>query len=240
MRNRTVYLIVTGLVIALILLLIDDCNKRTQKTYVQEYEALQDTLTKTRDKSGKQTAQIALLQTTTRRQLLKLHSSDSTVRKLQSLVKEYKGKLISATVLTNTTLIEASNQTTVIHNDTIHTDSAIYIYPTYTTKWKERWSEGRIIANRDSIEHHILVKNDFEITQGYKRDKWWKAKEAVVTVRNLNPYTDTEQLRSFNLKQKQRRLGLAIQAGYGIYVPTSKAGIFIGAGISYRILNIGL
>jgi hypothetical protein len=220
----------------LILMLFRNCQH--SKTIDRLYVNAQDSLSVTVNKLGQQTGRVSLLEAENDRDFLNMKSTDSTVKALQGIVRAYKGKLYNATVLTNRTRDTGSSQTFVVRVDTIVHDSVSYIYPTYKTDWSEKWSQGSIVASRDSIFRDIRVINDFEITQGVERLGLFKGSQTVVTVKNLNPNTVTQELRTFRTKD-DKRLSVGVQLGVGV-MATGGVGIYGGIGLNYRIMRLRL
>lgn len=73
--------------------------------------------------------------------------------------------------------------------------------------WKDQWSEGEIIARKDSIVRRIVMYNDFGMQVENQR-RYFKPDEARIIITNNNPHTRTINEQAFVLKQdKKRHLG---------------------------------
>lgn len=223
------------LLVVAVLLWYDGC--RTIKSNSDLYTATQDSLHTSIDSEGRQLAKIALLETGSAKDFLKLQTNDTTIKALQGLVREYKGKLYSATILSNST-----NETGVTASITENIDTTIengvtIVYPRYTSTWSEQWSIGTIIATKDSISRNITIKNEYEITQGRQRTGFLKPKETVVSIKNLNPNTTTEELRTIRISDASR-FSFGPQAGAGILITPNgemRLGFYAGFGAQYRL-----
>jgi len=211
--------------------------QRTERAHTvqQLYEAAADELDYSNDSLS---ASIRVLQAATKRQFLQLQSKDSSIIALQQAVKRYKGKLASATVASTVTSVSGSSETTVTPTDTVVIDSVVYVYPTYSTSWTDKWSSGTITATIDSISRVFKVTNDYTFTYGYGRWNPFKKRDLTVTMTNLNPNTTTTELRTFTVKQSEKRFGLALYAGYGMTATVNGElyhGFQVGGGVIWRI-----
>ena len=67
-------------------------------------------------------------------------------------------------------------------------------------KWDTR------ITNKGFTLSNMEFPNQSTLVLGEKRDKWWKAKESIITVQNTNPYIQTTNIASYSFKKngKQR------------------------------------
>lgn len=236
--NKTTLTLIGVCVVLIILLFYRGCNKGNQlQEQIDLYEASKATLLVAENKLGQQTAQIELMTADNEKDLLKMQTQDSTIMKLQSVVKDYKGKLATATVIINSTGDVGSTATTITKHDTVTVNGVEYIYGTYESEWDEEWSSGKIVATKDSISRNFLVKNEYEITQGWERQGFLKGKSPVVKIKNLNPNTSTEELRSFTVTEKKKPFALSAGAVYGIDILHLRPTIVVGVGVTYSIIK---
>ena len=136
-----------------------------------------------------------------KRDLIKLNADkDSTLKKLQQLVKKQK-QVISATVF-NTEIQSIGTAGTVLIDTLI--DSLICIYPEYKTAYSDKWQTVSITANKDSINWKCTNKDEFHFVQKYKSNGLFKGKTAFVEVVNLNPNTTTTDLRTFIIPTEKK------------------------------------
>ena len=224
------------IVITLLSLLSYEYNKAV--TIENLYSATSDTLNTFKDRSGRQIAQITAFKDNDKKQFLELVVKDTQIIALQKTVKEYKGKLHAAINFGTQTNSSGSHGTIQIKTDTVRTDTVMYVYPNYETSWENRWEKGFISANRDSINHSIQFKNEFEVTIGETSNKLFKKKSLMVQVINLNPNTYTTNARGITLHQDPKRFNLGLQFGYGVDLMTFKPVIYFGGGLSYRIVGL--
>lgn len=236
MNTKVLNIVLIASVILLVLFNLKTC--RNFKDEKLRNEAINDTLTSYIDKNGTQVSKIKVLTAESKKTLLQLNSNDSTIVWLQKLVKDYKGKINSAIVFSNSTSNIGVSESKVVYVDSFYRDSILVIYPEYSTEWNDRWSEGLIRANRDSIFRSFKVKNEYEITLGALRNGWFKRKEYEVVVRNLNPNTLTSELRSFQVRAKPKILSLGIQTGYGIGLIDFKPTPYIGLGLGINLIGV--
>lgn len=185
------------LVAILSALLLRTCNKASDaQSNADAYRAANDTLHKTIDERGREVTETRLMLVDYNSIKHELHTADSTVRKLQALVDK---NTIGATVL-NTTTHDAGTTHTTVSNSTIVTrHDTVFVYPTYSTTWAERWSNGSITANKDSVHRDVRMINEYDIKQSYQRNgdglsSYFRQRVPVVQVTNLNPFTTTPAL----------------------------------------------
>lgn len=237
LRDRKTQFVILLLVIVGILLFRSCKGDINLKEQIGLYEATQDTLSQTRNKNGEQATSIALLKADRRKDLFKIKTNDSTIIALQKVVKEYKGKLKSATVVGVSTNDNGSSSTTTDY-DTIYTDTGRYVSPIYKTDWNERWSAGKIIATKDSISRDIKVKNDFEITIGEERQKgFFKKKKSLVTITNKNPNTITKELRTFSIEPHKNKFSIGVGVMYGFDITGLKLTVVVGPTVNIPIIS---
>jgi len=221
----------------LIWLLLRGCDK--QKEADTLYRAAQDTLMQSRNKLGQQNTSIAILSTINKKQFTELKTNDSTIAKLQVVVRKYKGKLASATITSNVTRDKGSTSTTITISDTVFTEKQTLLYPTYESQWDDQWSKGLIRASKDSIIRDIKIRNEYEITQGEERQGLFRPKKLSVTIKNLNPNTETSELRTYTVSTPNKRYTIGLQGGYGIMLSGSgiATGPYVGIGIGFTIIK---
>jgi len=224
-------------VIIMAILLIGSCDRN--RSMQSLYDATQDTLSIRTNELGQQIASIDALRASSAKDLLSLKTKDSTIIRLQGVVKDYKGKISSATVITNETSDVGTTVTVIGSSDTVFTDTETLVYPTYESVWDEQWSMGYITANKDSISRKIRVKNEFDITVGWANKGLFKKKEFEVSVLNKNPNTVTTELQTFKVEVPKKRFSFGVQAGYGLLIDKSglSTGVYLGGGVSWIMLR---
>lgn len=216
---------ITGITIIVVLaiLLMFQCNGRKEaEQTTANYEALQDTLHKTRNKNGELTVTISTLQDESYAALLMLKSNDSTVAWLKREVQKHKDLLkakgSSVTVIGSTTTFTDNIGTIVIFKDSIRGDT---IYPTYTAKSRDTtWIKYDVTMNRKSTEIKLTVKDKYSVILGDEREKWYKPRKPVALVTSSNPYTNITEMRAFQVvdKTKPKRIAIGLHVGYGMTI----------------------
>lgn len=188
-------------IIVLFFLLLSTCDKG--KKNEQLYNSSQDSLRIGRNKENQQKASIELLQSTNKNQFLSLQSNDSTIKKLQSIVKKQDGQIISATILGNNTSFNSTVVNNVSKIDTIRKDSFIYLYPEYKDTIKNKWYIVGVKVGKDSSKVNVKVFNEFELSQSLIKQKgifkFLKPSIPTASILNLNPYTVTTEFRTFTI-----------------------------------------
>jgi len=181
----------------------NSCNENKEKQNL--LNSVNDTLTKTINKHGQEKASTDLL-LSTYKDFKAMHVADSSaIGKLQKLVDRLT---ISATYLSNVTdnSFVASTQT-ILSGDTVIIDSITYVYPEYKTNYTNKWERFNIKANKDSFAIDYKVFNEFNLKQEWKPNGLFKRKTPEVSILNLNPNTETNELKTFSVKEdKSNRL----------------------------------
>lgn len=237
MKIRTIDFVWMFVIVLLLVLLRNGCHQ--QKQFEDMHNAVQDSLIFAQDELGRQKTTTMGLYADKATMLMKIKTKDSTINWLQDVVKDYDGRLNSAIVVSNVTETkEVVREVTVESVDTIVKDSIKYVYPEYSIDWVNEWEQGVIVANKDSIYRDIQFFNEFEITLGEQRNRWFKPREFMVNVKNLNPMTKTKELKSFSVKSKPKRFVLALHLGGGIDFLTMKPTFYAGVGVGFVLVEI--
>jgi len=190
------------------------------------------------NEKGQHEASIAVLTAQKEAALNNLQTKDSVILWLKETVKDYDGALNTAIVHKGVTQTKETTQTFIIRDTVQLEGELVEVKKNYSTKWSNRWEEGYILAKEDSIFRDIKVKNEYEITLGAVKNKLFKAKEYEVKVVNLNPNTKTKELRSFQVKNKPKRLSLGLQIGYGLGLIDFKPQPYLGLGLQVNLLGV--
>lgn len=213
-------------------------NEATEKENLEV--AKDDTLHKIRNSLGQEVSYTSLLQASNTKVLLKLQSKDSTITTLQAEVKANKKKLSTSGSITDLYTITKGKFTgktdSVKTKDSTKVGNIVYLYPEYKSHIiKDKWITADIIANRDSTTFSPMITNQFSILIS------GDTKNPIVQVTDLNPYTSTTALRSFQLINtlRQKSWGIGIQVGYGgqLYKGVINISPYIGIGISKNFVS---
>ena len=175
-----------------------------------------------------------------------LEVKDKQIIELQELVKKYKKQLASkgsATNFTSETKIDNSFsikkdtiETKIVDNDTIKTHK--YLYDILLKDKKEKvWVIGNAIATKDSLHLTQKIINEYSVIIGEESQGWFKPKKPFVEVINLNPFSETTKLRTYQVETKPiKKIGIGPGVYYGIgnnFQPQ----VFIGIGIQYNLIR---
>jgi len=185
-----------------------------------------------KDKDSTQTAQILVFEASSKRDFLKIKSSDSTIIFLQSEVKKYKNQIkepgSSVTTATSTTNNSGTLPTHVTNPVPTNTVS-----PIYSANKTNAWIDLAISATKDSISYKLAVRNKYSVIIGYEKGL------PTAIIKNYNPYTETTDMKSYQVTMpKTKRLGIGLQGGYGF----GSGGLtpYVGIGVSYNIFFLKL
>lgn len=193
-KNITI-LALAGVVIALVFLNIQSCGKLADKTRL--YEASADTLKTIKNEKGQYESTIAILTGTVADFKNTNAGKDSTIKRLQQIVDRHS---ISATVHGTFTGNTVNSGSTITKYDTVIENDTVFVFPTYSTNWKNQWEDFLITASKDSFHLEYKVFNRFEYSVRNNREKWYKARVPEVTATNINPHTQTVELKNFTVK----------------------------------------
>lgn len=203
-----------------------------------QYDALNDSISSFRDKEGKHNAHVQVLEFQRAKDLIKLQTNDSTIKWLQKTMKEFKGEVRAAIVIGIQTASQGSHTTHVLPGDTVYSGDTVKLYPRYVSKWSNKWEVGEILATKDSTTHKIKINNELEIVTGYKKDRWifFNSPELNVNIKNLNPNTITQEVKSFSVKNEDSRFGLGGSVGVTLHSDLSIRP-YLGVGINYTLIK---
>ena len=173
-------------IVALIAMLqIKSCNteKALEKAQL-ENQALTDSAKKFRDKNGDLNIQKEQLIGSRKNLIELLKKKDTEVAKLLdnnkvNTVIKYKDRLK--------------------WNDSIILVSECFI----DTIIGDKWVTLTLKADSNVLKTDIKILNEYTIVDEYVRDKWWKKKYPVITVKSKNPYSNTDSLVTYKVKPKE-------------------------------------
>lgn len=223
-------LVIVCIFILIIVWNIPSCDNKNLKQDNKLLLDLQDTLVKHRNKDGSQTAQIGILQSRNTNLILQLNTKDETIKSLQDEIKKNKDRIKNGGSISVFTTITTYQDSTKTSTSYLSDSSIVYKASSKDTTWV-KWNT---ISNKNSTSLDLKVKNAYTVVIGSERVSLFKRK-SIVEVTNKNPFTDTQALRAFEVKDTRRnKLSLGIQGGYGI---TLKGfGPYLGIGINFKIL----
>jgi len=194
------------LLFALIIIGISNYNK-----YKHNYEeqsslitAFQDSIKYYKDKDGKNSSEIALLEGSKENLLKIIGKSDAQLTKL------LKNGASSGTVFNQTTKFDTI---VTVKRDTIN--GVIE----FSNSIKNNWIDLQVKVKDDSLQTFLETRDSLTVSFQKVKQGFLKPKKSVVIVTNANPYVKTTGLRSFDIPQKKSNLkfwfGVGIGAGAG-------------------------
>jgi hypothetical protein len=200
-----------ALLFALIVIGISNYNK-----YKHNYEeqsslitAFQDSIKYYKDKDGKNSAQIAVLEGSKENLLHIIGKSDLQLAKL------IKKGASSGTIFQQTTKFDT---VVLVKRDTI--DGRI----SYDKTIVNNWMRLHVGLKDDSLTTSVQFKDSISVSFQKVRQGFLKRRKSVVIVTNANPYVKTESVHSFDIPEKKSKITPWIQIG-------------LGAGITYLLIK---
>ena len=192
------------------------------------YDAARDTLLVYKGKNGENIAEIASLTATRASLLSELDIKDQTIQRLQQVVADTKNP---ETVIVHETVTEYRDTgSVVIVHDTITNE---IVYP-ITAATVDSFVVATVDLHRDHSDWFIQVNDNFDYILESRKRGLFGSKGTTYNIKAVshNPYTYTENLRSFTLDHKNDRFHVGLYTGYD---PTS--GVSIGVGLMYSIFS---
>ena len=225
-----IYLIV--ILIGIFFIYLTQCRKEPIKEAVDNYEKLNDSTTYYKNKYNQIVATNSVLETTNAANFLTIQTNNIQIIELQNLVKKYKKELNSsgsaASIGTESTVTQ-NTPTQVVLDSNKQTNI-------YKSSYTDKWINYTINAAIDSIKLDLTLTDQFSCVIGEKRPQWFRKKVTFVDVITDNPYTKIKSVRALKVEQKQSRLGIGLQVGYGITL--FKLEPYVGVGLQYNILKL--
>ena len=245
-NKNTIILSVVGLVVLLLVALtisisIISKQKRNVVNQEQLYNAITDTLKTWKDKDNLNLAKIQIMQTDKAKDFLNIKNLTGTNLELQNLIKSQKGKikdLNAALILkSETTITDTTRVFYPIGGDTIVFSKSILL-----DKIVNEWINVTFGFKMGNSYFDMNLNNVYEVTMGYEGGNLFKKGIPYATVKNLNPYTTTTDMKVYQVQiPKQKRFGIGLQVGYGgLYDIMNKKlghGVYVGLGGTYNIIN---
>ena len=214
-------------VLVLLFLIFRNCEEKKQleKEVANFSEVVNSPIRYTINKQGQKVASKKSLEgSKASLELLLDHLRDST-EQLKEMVSYYKQVAAAAQIESRTEITSVE-----IPYEIPDTDFDIPFHkqnPFYSIKGRS--------TNFGLFLDTLAIPNRQTIVIGDRKEGFFK-REFRMDVINSNPYIQTTDMNSFVLKQKKRRLGIGVFAGYG----ASKEGLspVVGIGISYNLLRL--
>ena len=97
---------------------------------------------------------------------------------------------------------------------------------------------GNAIARKDSLHLNQKIINEYSVVIGEESQGWFKPKKTFVEVINLNPFSETTKLRTYQVESKPiKRIGIGPGVYYGIGF-NFQSQVFVGIGVQYNLFRI--
>lgn len=223
LRLSWLHLVVLGLVFAL----MQQCgeNKSLKNEVSSAHEVFRDSIRYYKNKTGEMVASKRALEGSEASLQLLIEELKDSTQQLRGLVKHFKKVAAALQTKTSTVITDIEVPYEIPGQDfSIPFEK---INPFYRIAGRST-SAGLFLDN-------ITIPNTQTIVIGDRKEGFFK-REFRMDVVNSNPYITTEEMNSFVYKEKQKRLGIGLSAGYGF----SKEGLspFVGLTINYSLIRL--
>lgn len=239
--ERTKIIAVVMATLIIIVLLMKGCEAKQQLAANDNMNsALKDSMKTWKDKEGHFKASITLLENYNSKAFTDLASADSTITKLQKLVKKYEdnikkgGSVTTIGTEANINIVTPTKIEGVTKvNDTIHAN--------YKSDFNIKgWVWGTVSATKDSTTIDMRFKEEIDVAIGTEKTGFLglgKSKPfAEVTLHN--PFNEVKTLRAYSTKSLPvKNFGVGPVVAYGVG-PGFTTGLFVGIGATYSILKL--
>lgn len=238
-KFKTVLLVLA--IAFIIILLMRGCKAEQQLASNDVMNiALKDSMKTWKDKEGNFKANITLLENQSSQYFTNWTSADSTVAKLQKLVKQNEAKIKHGgsvtTIGTDANIhVVAPSQTagfTTVHDT---------VYANYKSDFNIKgWVWGTVSATKDSTTIGMRFKEEIDVVIGTEKTGFLglgKGKPfAEVTLHN--PFNTVSTLRAYSNKPvPSKKFGIGPVVAYGVG-PGFTPGVFIGVGVNWNIIKL--
>ena len=223
--------ITIGILIGLLIFSVFTCTSHSMKSSENEelIEALNDTMETWRDENNLSHSKIQIIETSNIKDFLKLKLQDQEIIELQEEVKKYKSWL--------------SNQGSVTIFKTITKYDTLYkMIPseltdsTFLAEISNEWIHTKFGYRSDTTFYNLMVYNKYSVVLGEDKEGFFKKSKSFVEITNLNPYSETTSLRTYQVTQKKKHFSIGPQLGAGI-TSDLQFNFYIGIGIQYSLIK---
>ena len=199
--------------------------------------SLNDTLKTWKDKDSLSHAKVQIIETERTKDFLSLQSKDEEIIKLQKTVKQYEKQIKNQGSVTN-----FASETKIITKDSLVTDSVCGKCSFYFSNSNPWFSVDASIyptktPNQLNLSLDLKVKNEYSVIVGEEKQGLFKKPKPFVEVLNHNPYSETENLKTYqvsnNVRVKRFGIGPNISAG----LDGKGFSWFIGIGLQYNLIR---
>ena len=239
--NKLKVILLVFAIIFIVLLLMKGCKAEQQLASNETMNiALKDSLKTWKDKEGNFKANITLLENENSQYFTNWTSADSTVAKLQKLVKQYESKIKgrgSVAVINTDAKIDIVAPSQVTGFTTVHDT----IYADYKSDFNIKgWVWGTVSATKDSTTIGMRFKEEIDVAIGTEKTGFLGLGKgrpfAEVTLHN--PFNTVSTLRAYSTKPAPaKRFGVGPVVAYGVG-PGFTPGVFVGIGVNWNIIKL--
>lgn len=221
-------LVLTLALVVVSLAFLETCSraKDERQRYEGNINALTDSVEITRTKLGETISEKSALQLTSREQMLKLQDLSGTNRQLQETVRRQKNTIAAISGTTRTEIIYITDSVEAV------LDNAGNI--TFIKHFSDKWKEGWVMVNRDSLRLSILMRNELDFSISESRSML-KPSTYTITARSANPEVYVDDMSGLIITPKKKRWVAGPMIGYGF--GQGKFDIFVGVGLTYNIAS---
>lgn len=234
--------IVIMVLFLLLLLTVNQCNNNSVKNSLNT-TILNDNQKTFKDKDNLSHTTNTVIEGNAK-EFINLKIKDEQIKSLQELVKKYKKQLASKGSVTH-----FKSETKINHSfprvDTVYVELDEYSIPThayfYPIKLKDEkdkvWVDGSAFANEHVLDLKLKTVNEYSVVIGEESQGWFKPKKPFVEVTNLNPFSETTKVKTYQVETKPAK---KIAIGPGVYYGIGsdfKPQVFLGIGITWKLIT---
>jgi len=224
-----------------ILLVFQHCdNKRTIRSLksdiVSELDTRTEQIDQYRDELNRHTT-VQLDAITNNRESL-----EAKLEEINIDLKKIKGKVSGLATISDVKKIQLEVPSVVTVKDTVNPttiqtvpDSLLSLFDLYTItgRFSDDWVDISSDATIKGTSYDISVRDSLMVIQSVQ-SKIFKPDKYITTVKSLNPYSQSQSVKTYRYVPRKRKWGLGISSGYAI----TKDGLrpYIGVGLQYNII----
>lgn len=224
------YTTIIGIAVILILLFILRNANKSNTELTNVVSAVNEKMVQYRDKYGKEVTKREIIQTSRVNDFVNYKTNDSLLMELQQQVKSFKKQLKnngSSTIYEGETKVDKSTVTNVYYIDSNYV---------YKSNFSDKWITYDIVSSKDSTKLDLKVENKYNVVIGEERVSLFKRKP-FATVTNYNPYSKIKDLRTYQVKTKNRKWGLGGNVSYGVSSDLQPR-LYLGVGLNYNLIKL--
>lgn len=239
MKFREAIIIGVLFVIIVVLILLLAMSWADRGRLSRDVTKLQsDSLTKSRLADSSYQVQMRAIELSANELRFAAAKNDSLLQEAIELARSVKN-VKETVILQKSNYYKDTTISQIVSTDTIITDSVIYIYPTYSKSFSDKFLSYMFIAGKDTSSAEIKTFDQIEYVSYSKKEKWWKAPTTHIQVRSLSPYSTIDDLEHISIQPKRNPLSVGISAGYGVVfqkIPTFAP--YVGISLNYKLIDL--